>query len=175
MPPVVEQSGLNWADLVILGIILISTGISLLRGFFREAISLATWVAAFWVALNFSSDQTHLLESLIDTPSIRAGTSFGILFLVTLILGSLINRAMQRLIDFSGFGGMDHLMGMVFGAARGILIVSLLVLMAGLTPLPQDGWWQESLLMGHFQEVSEWLREQLPDHLRSYFSYTPLL
>mgnify|MGYP002725656356 CR=1 FL=1 len=175
MSPVVEQSGLNWTDLVVMGIIVISTGISLLRGFFKEAISLATWIVAFWVALRFSADQTHLLESVIDTPSIRAGVSFATLFLVTLILGSMINRAMQRLIDFSGFGGMDHLLGMLFGAARGILIVSLLVLLAGLTPLPQDSWWHESLLLPHFQEIAGWLREQLPDHLRSYFSYTPLL
>ncbi len=175
MPPIVEQSGLNWADLVILGIILISTGISLLRGFFKEAISLATWVAAFWVALNFSADQAHIFELFIETPSIRAGASFALLFLVTLILGSFINRAMQSLIDFSGFGGMDRLLGMVFGAARGVLVVSLLVLLAGLTPLPQDGWWHESLLLGHVQEITAWLQGQLPEHLRSYFSYTPLL
>ncbi len=175
MPPVVEQSGLNWTDLVILGIVLISTGISLLRGFFKEAISLATWVIAFWVALNFSADQAHIFESLIETPSLRAGASFALLFLITLILGSLINKAIQSLIDFSGFGGMDHLLGMLFGAARGILIVSLLVLLAGLTPLPQDNWWHESLLLEYFQEISAWLREYFPEHLQSYFSYTPVV
>ncbi len=169
----IEQTGLNGVDIAILAIILISSGLSLLSGFFKEAISLATWIAAFWVAVNFSADQTRYLESLIATPSLRAATSFGILFLTTLILGSLINRAMQEVVDFTGFGGMDHLLGGLFGAARGILIVSFLAMAAGMTPLAQDLWWKDSALLPHFQQITEWLLEMLPAELKDYFPYNP--
>jgi membrane protein required for colicin V production len=172
MPPVLEQTGLNGIDIAILAIVLVSAGISLLRGFFKEAISLVTWVAAFWVAVTFSTDQAKFFESLIQTPSLRAATSFGVLFLVTLILGSLINKAMQEVIDFTGFGGMDSVLGMLFGIARGLLIISMLVMVAGMTPLPEDLWWQESALLEHFQQISGWLLEQLPEDLRNYFPYT---
>lgn len=172
MPPVIEQTGLNGIDIAILAIVLVSAGISLLRGFFKEAISLFTWIAAFWVAVNFSADQARFFDSLIETPSLRAATSFGILFLVTLILGSLINKAMQEVIDFTGFGGMDSLLGMLFGTARGLLIISMLVMLAGMTPLTQDLWWQESALLEHFQKMADWMVEQLPEDLRSYFPYT---
>lgn len=172
MPPVIEQTGLNGIDIAILAIVLISAGISLLRGFFKEAISLVTWIAAFWVAVTFSADQARFLESLIDTPSLRAATSFGILFLVTLILGSLINKAIQEVIEFTGFGGMDSVLGMLFGTVRGLLIISMLVMVAGMTPLTQDLWWQESALLEHFQKMADWLLAQLPEDLKSYFPYT---
>ncbi len=172
MPPVIEQTGLNGIDIAILAIVLISAGISLLRGFFKEAISLVTWIAAFWVAANFSSDQARYLESLIETPSLRAAASFGILFLVTLILGSLINKVMQEMIDFTGIGGMDKMLGLLFGSARGVLIISLLVLVAGMTPLTQDLWWEQSALLPHFQQIADQLLDMMPEDLRSYFSYT---
>ena len=171
MPPIVEQSGLNWADLIILGIVVISSGISLLRGFFKEAISLVSWIIAFWVAVHFSGEQAVLLEPLVETPSLRVGIAFAVLILITLIIGSLVNHAVQGLIDFTGLGGLDHLMGMVFGAAKGGLIVVVLVTLAGLTALPQDPWWRESMLLIYFQEASYWLQNYFPEHLRDYFSY----
>lgn len=171
MPPVIEQSGLNWVDLVILGIIVISSGISLLRGFFKEAISLTSWVIAFWVAIRFSGDQAALLEPLIETPSLRTGVAFTVLIFVTLIVGSLVGRAVQGVVDFAGLGGIDHLMGMIFGAAKGGLIVVVMVVLAGLTALPQDPWWKASMLLPYFQEASYWLQNYFPEHLRGYFSY----
>lgn len=172
MSPVLEQTGLNGIDIAILAIVLVSAGISLLRGFFKEAISLATWIAAFWVAVTFSADQARFFDSLIETPSLRAAASFGLLFLITLILGALINKAMQEMIEFTGFGGMDSLLGMIFGTARGLLIISMLVMVAGMTPLTQDLWWQESSLLEHFQKMADWLLAQLPEDLKRYFPYT---
>ena len=64
----IEESGLVGVDFVILAVVLISAGISLLRGFFSEAISLVTWMVAFWVAINFSADQADLFTSMIQTP-----------------------------------------------------------------------------------------------------------
>jgi len=174
MIPVVETidtGSLNWADAVILGIILVSTGISLMRGFFQEAISLATWVIALWVAFTFSAEQASLLDQWIETPSIRTGTAFALLFFAVLIVGSIINKVMQSMVEFSGFSGMDYILGLFFGMARGLIIVSLLILMSGLTPLPQDSWWQESQLIPKVLELSMWVIEHLPEHLRSYFDY----
>ncbi|MBT7308843.1 MAG: CvpA family protein [Gammaproteobacteria bacterium] len=169
---IVDQSGLIGVDFIILVVVVISAGISLLRGFFSEAISLVTWMVAFWVAVNFSADQAELFSSMIATPSLRTAAAFAVLFLVTLILGALVNRTIQGVVDFTGFGGMDHLLGILFGAARGVLMISVLVLLAGATPLPQDPWWQESLFLHYFEDIAEWVRGYLPAHIQSYFSYT---
>jgi len=61
---------------------------------------------------------------------------------------------------------------MIFGAARGVLLVAVLVLLAGLTPLPREGWWLASDLVGYFQELAYWLRDLLPPEFADYFHYT---
>ena len=160
---------LNWVDYVILGIIALSAIISLLRGFAREALSLAAWVVAFWIAFTFSSDLSGLFESTVSSPSLRLGLAFGLLFLVALLLGALINFLVGQLIDKTGLTGTDRLLGAVFGVARGALLVTVLVMVAGLTVLPQESWWQGSQLVQHFQELAVWLRGYLPPDIADRF------
>jgi membrane protein required for colicin V production len=87
------------------------------------------------------------------------------LFLATLLIGGLIGLLASYLVDYTGLTGTDRLLGAVFGLARGSAVIVVLVLAAGLTPLPNDPWWQQSLLMGHFQEGALWLRGFLPPEL----------
>ncbi|RCX32171.1 CvpA family protein [Thioalbus denitrificans] len=153
---------MNWVDFVILGILLVSTLISLVRGFAREALSLLVWAAAFWVAITYSESLEALFVDHINTPSVRLALAFFALFLATLVAGGLVNFLIGQLVDKTGLSGTDRVLGMVFGAARGVAVVALLVLLAGLTPLPQDPWWQDSMLLPHFQMLAIWIREFLP-------------
>ncbi len=159
-----------WVDFIILGIIGVSALISLVRGFVREAFSLAAWVLAFWVAWSFFRDLSPYL-SWFSTPSVRHATSFITLFIVTLMLGGLVNFLIGQLVDKTGLGGMDRLLGMLFGAARGGVLVAILVVLAGLTPLPNDPWWQQSQLIGYFQELAIWLRSLLPPEISEHFNF----
>ena len=72
----------------------------------------------------------------------------------------------------TGMSGTDRLIGMVFGAARGILLVAILVLLAGLTPLPEEAWWVRSTLVGYFEELAFWLRDLMPPEIADRFRYT---
>ena len=160
-----------WIDYVIIGIIGISSLISLIRGFVREAFSLLAWVLAFWVAWTFFRELAlHL--TWVSVPSVRLGLSFAILFVTTLIVGGLVNFLIGQLVDKTGLTGTDRLIGMLFGAARGILLVSVLILLAGLTPLPEDPWWKESQLIAYFQELAIWLKTLLPDNIGEKFRFT---
>lgn len=147
-----------WVDIVIPGIIAISALFSLMRGFVREALSLAGWVAAFWVALTFAKDFADLLLAGISAPSLRMVVSFTILFVVTLVITALLNRLAGQLVSRTGLSGTDRMIGMIFGIARGVVVVSVLVLLAGLTTLPQDPWWQQSVLIDVFHKLALWLR-----------------
>lgn len=161
-----------WLDVVILAIILLSAVISLIRGFVREAFSLAVWVLAFWVSWSFFRELEVPLRAWIGSPTARLGIAFALLMVATLVVGGLVNYLIVRLVERTGLSGTDRLVGMVFGAARGVLLVAVLVLLAGLTPLPRETWWLESTMVGYFEELAFWLRDLLPPEIADRFRYT---
>lgn len=153
---------MNWADYFILGLIGLSALISIWRGFIKEALSLATWVVAFLVAFVFSNALAELLTPWISLPSVRAAVAIALLFVAVLLLGGLAGQLAGQLVRKTGLSGTDRVLGTVFGVARGIMIVAVMVLLAGLTALPQDPWWRESQLLPHFERVALWLLDYLP-------------
>jgi membrane protein required for colicin V production len=159
----------TWVDYVIIAIIGLSVVVSLVRGFVREALSLVTWAVAFWVSFSFSGVLANMLTGYIHSASLRQIASFGILFLITLLLGAFINYLIAQLVDSTGLTGTDRVLGVIFGFARGVLVVSLLLMLARLTPMPQEDWWKASLLVPQFQPIELWLHGLLPksvsDHI----------
>ena len=162
---------LTWPDFIIILVIFISTVISLVRGFVREALSLAFWIISFWVAQMFFREMAVHLEQWIDVPSLRLGAAFAIIFFVVLILGGLMTFLIGQIVDATGLSGTDRVIGMLFGAARGVLLVVALILLAGLTPMPNDPWWKASSLITYFQDMALWMRGLLPDDLANKISF----
>ena len=160
-----------WIDVVILALIALSAILSLFRGFVKEAVALATWLVALWVAMAFHEDLAAILSQWISTPSAQKITAFAVLFICVLLLGAIINFLASKLVDKTGLTGTDRLLGIVFGVARGGVIVAILVLLAGLTPFPQDPWWQDSQLLGYFQELAMWMRSYLPNEIADNITY----
>jgi len=153
---------MSWFDLLILGIIALSALISLIRGFVKESISLISWIIAGVLAFRYFSPMSELLEPYVSAPTIRSITAFGILFVSTLLVGAIINFIMSQLVSKTGLSGTDKALGVAFGGARGVLIVTLLVLLASLTPMPDSQWWQDSAMVGFFQQLGEWVKGIIP-------------
>jgi membrane protein required for colicin V production len=151
-----------WIDWVILLLILLSAVISVVRGFFKEAISLTGWIIAIWLGLAFSGEIAALLSKLISVPSVRIVMAFSMVLVFVLVLTALASHFVSLVVKKSGLTGTDRVLGVVFGAARGAVIVGILVLLAGLTPLPRDPWWRESTLVPHFQLLAMHIRGMLP-------------
>lgn len=162
---------MNWLDFLIVVIILLSSGISLLRGFVKEALSLTTWLAALWVAMTFAYRLDAVLAGTIDSPSIRFITSFSALFLLTLIAGAMVNHLASTVVKKTGLTGTDRMLGVVFGAGRGVAIVAVIVLGAGLTSLPQESGWRDSMMIPQFQDMAVWLRSYLPPDIASNIKF----
>lgn len=151
-----------WVDWVILAIIGISALISLMRGFIREALSLAAWIAAYLLAKAFYEPVSVWLEPHIDTNSIRLGVAWGAIFVSVLVVTGIINHLIGKMVDKAGLSGIDRLLGMAFGALRGVLIVALIVLgLKQFTPIPKDKWWGESTLIPHMEMIAQWSYDKL--------------
>ncbi|TDW62227.1 membrane protein required for colicin V production [Oceanimonas baumannii] len=149
-----------WIDFVILGIIGLSALISLVRGFVKEAMSLATWVTAFFIASRFYADLAVFLD--ITDPLFRNGAAIAILFVLTLILGALVNYIIGELVIRTGLSGTDRVLGVCFGAVRGVFIVAALLLFSDtMTAFSHSPWWKESVLIPEFGIVIQWFFNML--------------
>ena len=146
---------MNWADWSIVTVIGLSTLLSLKRGFVKEALSLAAWVAAFFISTAFVSRMAGLLAGLIANDALRYTSAYVILFAATLMLGALLNSLLAQLIKMTGLSGMDRLLGTVFGFARGLIVVVVVVYVArALAPQPQV--LESSLLLPQLMLVVQW-------------------
>ncbi|WP_439327651.1 CvpA family protein [Lonepinella sp. BR2357] len=148
-------------DYIIIGIIVFSVIVSLLRGFVREVLSLATWIVAFIIASQFYPYLAGLLTQ-IASEYIRNGVAIGILFILTLIVGGIVNYVISQLVDKTGLSGTDRVLGACFGFLRGVLIVAaLLFFVDTFTNFEQSDAWKSSQLIPHFGFVVEWFFQQL--------------
>jgi membrane protein required for colicin V production len=158
-----------WIDYAIIIVIGLSTLISLIRGFAKEAMSLVVWFAAFFIASQFYQDlAVHITQ--INDEVLRNGVAIAILFVVTLIVGALVNYLIGQLVSKTGLSGTDRLLGLCFGALRGALIVSaILFFMDAFTGAPKTDWWQGSQLVPEFGVVIQWFF----DYLENTSSFVP--
>ncbi|MFT6303517.1 MAG: membrane protein required for colicin V production [Granulosicoccus sp.] len=163
-------------DLVILAVIIFSAIISFMRGFRREAMSLLTWSVAIAVTLAYTSRFSVLLPiDTVQSPQARATISALSLFVGTLFMGGIINWVFERIMSRTKIGMIDRASGVGFGMVRGVIIVSLLVLVGNLVPeLKQEVWWRNSAAIPQFQKIAKSMHAKLPDGIAQHFDFTPI-
>lgn len=159
---------MNWADYVIVGVLVLSVLIGLWRGLTTEVLALAIWIAAFWVAWLLGPRVAALFDGHVGLPSARIILGYGLCFLAVLIAGALVRYVVAKLVESTGLSGTDRMLGMLFGLARGAFLVTLAVLLLGFTPFTRDPWWQHSQLLPTFEGASGWLAQKLPPAVRRY-------
>jgi membrane protein required for colicin V production len=151
-------------DLIALGILLLSAVLGLMRGLSREVLSLLSWFAAFYAAKSFAPLVAPWLPGLA-APALSHAVALVLIFVVVLIAASLLAAAVGGLVKLVGLGPYDSLLGGLFGAARGILILLMLTLLAGLTALPKTKTWQASLMHGPLELAVGKIKPWLPANL----------
>ncbi len=152
---------LNWLDWAIIAVLVLSSLISLIRGFVKEAISLAIWFMAFLISSQFYLDLAHYFTTF-EQPMVRNGVAITVLFVSTLIVGGLVNMLVAKLVQFTGLSGTDRVLGILFGALRGILIVSAILFFADIfTPVADSKAWQSSLLVPEFKLIISWFYDYI--------------
>ena len=159
-------------DVVVIFVIFLSALFSLIRGFVKEAISLATWIIAIWIAATFAAKLSAALPGNIESEAARQAIGFGVLFILSLMVGALVNTLVSHLVKKTGLSGADRIFGVVFGVLRGALIIVVFVVIGGMTPLPETEWWQSSVLLQWFEDAAMMIQEYIPEDVN--LSYQPV-
>ena len=160
---------MNTADVAIAVIITISVLIGLVRGFVVEVLSLAVWAAAVVLSFLLGAEVAALFEGSITLPSARYALGYFSVFIGVLLVGAVFVYVMKKVVQGTGLSGTDRMLGMVFGLARGAVIVVILAMMLALTPLSRDPWWQESRALPVFGRLAEMMSTWLPAPVAKYF------
>ncbi len=173
---------LSWIDIGIIIILLISIAIAIFRGFVKEAVSLASWIAAIWLAMTFSHQVALFLPTSIDEASIslsqadvevsklRVGIAFVLIIIGTLIAGALLNYILSHITKNRALRGIDRLLGGFFGFFRGTAIIVLLILAASYTNFPLSETWKSSQILPPFELLAKKAIEIMPSEFSKYFS-----
>jgi len=111
------------------------------------------------------------LPDEIPTLELRLMAGYVAVFVVFLVLMSLAAVVASKLVKAAGLGLEDRVLGVVFGAARGMLIVTALVLVGGLTSLPQHWAWRDALLSPPLEAVAMQVKQWLPGDLSQRIRY----
>jgi membrane protein required for colicin V production len=157
-------------DYVVLGIIGASMLLSLMRGFVREFLGLASWVVATLAARVYAVDIAVMLPASIPNQGLRLVAAFAIVFLGILLIASLLAIAISELFKQVGLGWLDRGLGAFFGLTRGVLIVGVLVLLGGMTSLPQEPRWRNAMFSAPLEAMvmvtKPWLPQEMTKHIK---------
>lgn len=150
-------------DYTVIGIVILSALLGGWRVVVYEVVSLLGWIAAGLVAWFFAFSLAPHMPDVLGGPSTQVVTAFIALFLVTLIIASIAALLLSKFIKWVGMGSVDRQLGALFGTLRGVLLVLVLVLLAGLTRLPQEPFWRDAVLSQPLQKLARISLVLLPD------------
>ncbi|MEY4524024.1 MAG: hypothetical protein RIR27_1100 [Pseudomonadota bacterium] len=137
---------LTTVDYFTLVVLLVSALVGISRGLFKEVLALASWFVAAWVAYHYTNYlSVEWLSTFHMDELLSLGVSFLILFILTLIVCGLIGNVIQKIILSVGLSMTDRFLGLVFGLARGGVVVVVMATLAALTPIPKSVAWQKAI------------------------------
>ena len=152
-------------DLILIGVMLVSGLLAMIRGFMREILSIAAWVIAALVTLYSFAKLLPLAKSYFSNDIIAAGVVVGGVFLGTLLIVSIMTVRFSDMVLDSRIGALDRTLGFLFGLARGLVIVVVAFLFfAWLVPdRSQPEWIRSAKSRVVLQGTGDWLMSMLPD------------
>ena len=159
-------------DGAIIGVVLLSMLFAFVRGVTRELIALLAWVIGFFAAVAFSPLVGAWLPDFGASPVVRYLVAFVLILIAALVLGALVAWPLSNVIRKAGLGFVDRFLGAVFGVARGAVLVMAFVLIAGLTTLPRQDWWQNAALAKPLAVAALSLAPWLPQEWAQRLDYS---
>ena len=158
-------------DIAILAVLALSVAWGIWRGFVREILSLVGWVLAFLAANAVAAQLGELLPASWARAEVRVLIAFVVVFVLVLSATALAAVLVSKLFKKAGLGGVDRTLGALFGLARGVLILVAVTVAAGLTSLPREPLWKQSVGAGMLVRTVLQLKHWLPPRLERRLRY----
>jgi membrane protein required for colicin V production len=176
-PPANPTAGLTimpitWLDFLLLGVMLISGLLAMIRGFMREVLSIAAWAAAAVATILLYNRLLPVAKANIPNDTLAAVAVIGGVFLLTLLLVSIVTVRISDMILDSRIGALDRTLGFLFGLARGLIIVVVAFLFfSWLVPgNKQPDGVRNAKSRVVLENTGEWLQALLPQDMDNYLS-----
>jgi membrane protein required for colicin V production len=163
---------MTWLDYAIVGVFAASLVVGAWRGLVREVLSILGWVIAFLAANLLAGPLGPAMPAAIPSPELRIGAAFVAVFVASVIAAALVSLLLSKLVKAAGLGGVDRMLGAIFGAARGLLIVLAVALLAGLSSAPQQAFWRDSASGPFLKQAAEALKPLLPQTFAERLRYS---
>ena len=152
-------------DFILIGVMLVSAVLAMVRGFMREVLSIAAWIIAAGATLYAYGKLLPFAKSYFNNDYVATGVVVGGTFLLTLIIFSIITVRFSDMILDSRVGALDRTLGFLFGLGRGLIIVVVAFLFFAwlVPPRTQPGWVANAKSRVVLQSTGDWLMSMLPD------------
>lgn len=159
-------------DYVVIAIVVLSVILGMFRGMVKEVLSLANLVIAFWLANKYGADLVVYMdwaESL--NPPMKALLACAVAFFASLLIGTILISLLGKIVAAAGLGFADRGLGGLFGLARGLFIVLVLVTGAGFTSLPEQPFWRNAMLSPLAVDAMREIKPHLPQSVAKWVRY----
>ncbi|MFL5283562.1 MAG: CvpA family protein [Rhodopila sp.] len=156
---------MTWVDLAVLGVLALSGLLAFARGFVREVLGIGAWAGALAAGILFLPTARAIVRGWVSTPAWVDPVAFFGTFLISLIVLMIVARIIGGIVRRSALGGVDRTLGLLFGLARGAVIVALAYILAGMV-FPIDRWPPAVLnarLLAPVYKSAVWAKAQLPE------------
>lgn len=162
----------SYLDLALVGVVLVSALLSMLRGFTREVLAIASWAAAAAAAYYFYPLVVPYLKPYLSKDTYQIGAAVAVIFFATLIVVSIITVKVSDMILDSKIGALDRSLGFLFGAGRGYLLCAIaFIFFAWLVPEKNyPTWVQNSKTRAWLEATGSSLQTMLPENLDASLS-----
>lgn len=160
-----------WFDLAVLVIVGLSLLLGLVRGVVRELLSLISWLVALLLARQLASAAAAWLPASIQPEGVRHAAGFVLVVVGVLLALGLLSLVLSALVKAAGLSFADRVFGAIFGLVRGLLIVFIAVLVAGLTGIPREPGWRGSVTASTFEAAAAMVQPWLPAQVRDRIKY----
>ena len=152
-------------DIIIAVALGLSIVVGIVRGFVKEAISIAALLIAIWASLYFGPAVGNVSSSWLSSEELQMWFGRILVFAIILSVGGLLGWGISKLVRMSVLSGMDRLLGSLFGSARGVLLLAVFIIGGQFAGFDNDDWWLQSRLIPHVEVVADWIKVMAPKGL----------